>query len=487
MNDLSLRTKLAINSIARISALVATAWAVALLAPNASAQVKSNIKIEHFIYIIQENHSFDSYFGTFPGANGIPAGTMLADTPGGPLTEKPFHLTADNIPDDLNHNWNAAHTAMDGGQMDGFMWSEWPAGLRYWGGQVPPPTQTQAGVKSNALPKRSSNKNSPDQRRLSPNGFADDEDEDDQTVEERNDARMATLGTHSPPLVKDRPSWVIYTLAYMDYNEIPNYWQYAMTFTLCDNFFCSLAGPSEPNHLYALAAQSGGTYKPAPPQSINYYSFPTMGELLLNSGVTWSFYSGTNPQGPSQWKPLPSFTQYHNNPTLDSHLVLTKQFYKDLTDGTLPQVSWIVPAHGVSEHPPEDVPRGMWYVTGLVNAVMQSPYWNSCAIILVWDDWGGLYDHVPPPQVDKYGYGPRVPAIVISPYCVSGVVNHTQFDLTSPLKLIETAFGLSPLTSRDANSNNMLDGFNFSQTPLPPVIITPNTKLDFNHLVPTTP
>jgi phospholipase C len=113
----------------------------------------------------------------------------------------------------------------------------------------------------------------------------------------------------------------------------------------------------------------------------------------------------------------------------------------------------------------------MWYVTGLVNAVMQSSYWNKCAIIITWDDPGGFYDHVPPVQVDKFGFGFRVPALVISPWSRSGVVVHTQYDSTSPLALLETKYGLPALTERDGSSNSMLDCFDFSQTPLPPHII----------------
>jgi phospholipase C len=114
----------------------------------------------------------------------------------------------------------------------------------------------------------------------------------------------------------------------------------------------------------------------------------------------------------------------------------------------------------------------MWYVTGLINAVMQSQYWNSCAIIVTWDDFGGFHDHVPPVNIDEYGFGFRVPAIVISPYSLSGVIVHTQYDLTSPLKLVETAFGLSPLAQRDSNANTMLECLDFNQTPLPPLIIS---------------
>jgi phospholipase C len=104
------------------------------------------------------------------------------------------------------------------------------------------------------------------------------------------------------------------------------------------------------------------------------------------------------------------------------------------------------------------------------------------AIIIIWDDYGGFYDHVSPPQIDTLGYGFRVPALVISPYSQVGVV-HTTYDLTSLLKLIETKFNLPPLTPRDSSSNTMLECFNFEQAPLPPVIITPETQLDFSDMV----
>ena len=128
----------------------------------------------------------------------------------------------------------------------------------------------------------------------------------------------------------------------------------------------------------------------------------------------------------------------------------------------------------------------MWYVTNLINAVMQSPMERHCDYISL-GDYGGFYDHVPPEQTDRYGFGPRVPAIVISPYSRKGTVVHTRFDFTSPLKLIEAKFGLPPLTDCDADANDMLDCFNFFQTPLEPSVITSATKLDFSGMVMTAP
>jgi phospholipase C len=116
---------------------------------------------------------------------------------------------------------------------------------------------------------------------------------------------------------------------------------------------------------------------------------------------------------------------------------------------------------------------------------MQSTYWQKSAIVILWDDYSGFYDHVPPPRAsDLLGDGFRVPALVISPYSRSGV-NHTTYDGTSLLKLVEKAFGLVSLTARDGSANTMLECFDFSQTPLTPLIITPDTKLDFSELEPT--
>ena len=169
------------------------------------------------------------------------------------------------------------------------------------------------------------------------------------------------------------------------------------------------------------------------------------------------------------------------------NVVPLADFFSDIKSGRLPSVCWIVPDGPDSEHPPHDSARGMWYVTKLVNAVMTSDFWKDTAIIITWDDYGGFYDHVAPPKIDKYGYGFRVPGLVISPYARPGFIDHTQFDFTSPLKLIETRFNLPALTDRDRTANNMLSCFDFKQQPLAPDPITQQTKLDFSDLKPTRP
>jgi phospholipase C len=433
-----------------------------------SEPVKTAMPINHFIYIIQENRTFDNYFGTYPGANGIPPGTQLPYRPGGSPEVAPFHLHAFTIPHDLSHSWQAAKTAYNNGKMDGFLWAEWPQALRYyWKGETPQPDPGLIHPKPVNLSKQQKRRKAA------------------QSLEERGG--QYAVGAKKTLPDGPPPGWVLNTLSYYDYNEIPNYWEYARRFVLCDNFFSSLMGPSEPNHLYTVAAQSGGLVNNPPPgiaREEGVYTFPTMAELLQASKVSWKYYDEKpNPKAHSLWNPLPGFKSFQDNPRLMDHLVALSTFFDDLKSDNFPQVAWIVPTGPDSEHPPHDVQRGMWHVTELVNAVMKSKYWKDTAIIVTWDDYGGFYDHVPPPAVDKFGYGPRVPTLVISPYARPGFISHTHFDFTSPLKLIETRFGLEPLTERDKKANDMLDCFNFRQRPLASVIITRDIKLNFSDIV----
>lgn len=480
------------NKSGRPGTEILTVVAVALSLAHGNAQ-ESSLPIQYFIFIVQENHSFDNYFATYPGANGIPARTRLPEYPGGPLVKRPFLTTKTSVPHDLGHSWTSALLAYDNGKMDGFFWASYPAASSYYGQAIPVPTPnpTLVEIVKGSVPKPLAIRRSAMMSgRLSPNGFMDDEDPEEIPRVADTDTEPATP-TPSPtgsPNPADAPHWSRYAMSYVDGSVIPNYWEYASSFTLCDAFFSSLIGPSAPNHLYGIAGQSGdmvNNYKMIMPPNYAYsgiYSFTSVIELLGGGNVSWKYYSGYNPQLENIWNPIPGFEEYASGEgytNVSANLGSTTDFYNDVQNGTLPQVCWITPSVPNSEHPPQNVQTGMWYVTQLINAVMQSPYWNSCAIILTWDDYGGFYDHVAPPQVDEYGFGFRVPTIVISPYALSGTVVHTQYDFTSLLKLVETAFGLGSLTERDSSSNTMLECFNFSQTPLQPVIITENSKLSF--------
>ena len=500
--------------------------------------------LKHFVYIIQENISFDHYFGTFPGADGIPPGATFAYQPGQPATVRPFHLHRTSLPHDLNHSWQAAHVAFNGGKMDGFLWAEWPEALSYyWKGELPPPDPEDVvphdestakedlralkhwvrdllrrfdGDKNQKLSVEELSKaiadtpdlseSAPDPARAGELLRKYDADGDQQLDSEElwKMARKARRGEEEEAIKNGQltkhlnhppktptPEYVLNTLSYYDWHELPNCWEYARRFVLCDRFFSSLAGPSEPNHLYTVAAKSGGL-RNNPPSNIagraGVYTFPTLAELLQNTHVTWKYYDEKpDPRRHSLWNPMPGFRQFQRSPELMSHLVGLSQFYQDVKANQLPNVCWIVPNHADSEHPPADSARGMWYVTNLVNAIMQSEAWKDTVIIVTWDDYGGFHDHVFPPAVDEFGYGPRVPALIISPYARPGFVCHTTFDFTSPLKLIEEHFGLKPLTTRDGAANDMQDCFDFNQSPLPPRVISRETQLDFSDVNTTMP
>jgi uncharacterized protein (TIGR03437 family) len=361
-------------------------------------------KIQHFVFIMQENRSFDHYFGTYPGAEGIPPGVCVPNPGGGPCVA-PSH-DAQPVNQGGAHNWADALNCIDGGLMDGFI-----AGSAQKPGDV--------------------------------------------------------MGWH-------------------DSREISNYWNYARLYVLEDRLFESITSYSLPAHLYMLAAQSGGYIGTGQPQPQSY-SFSEITQLLGSGKIDWRYYVNRGPTAGaadggvanvdadettySFWNPLPAFPAVKNDPTQFGRLTDATQFYTDAQTGKLPQVSWIIPNSGLSEHPPASIATGMNYVTGLVNAVMNSPEWNSTAIFIAWDDWGGFYDHVDPPKVDQYGLGIRVPGLVISPYARQGYVDHKTYSFESWLKLIEERFGVMPMTGRDNTANDMTDAFDFTQQLRPPVLM----------------
>jgi phospholipase C len=195
-----------------------------------------------------------------------------------------------------------------------------------------------------------------------------------------------------------------------------------------------------------------------PTNTRQLYAWTDLTYLLHKAGVSWGYYvyKGTEPdceqdsamscapvqQGPRTpgiWNPLPHFTTVHQDNELGNIQSLNK-FFAAARSGTLPAVSWINPAQLVSEHPPGLVSAGQTYVTGLINAIMEGPNWNSTAVFLSWDDWGGFYDHVPPPVVDGNGFGIRVPAMVISPYARHGLIDHQTLSHDAYNKFIEDVF-----------------------------------------------
>jgi phospholipase C len=234
------------------------------------------------------------------------------------------------------------------------------------------------------------------------------------------------------------------------------------------------------------------------------YAWTDMTYLMHKFGINWAYYvfQGSEPdcendssmtcapveqsaQTPGIWNPLPSFTDVSQDGQL-SNVQSLSNFFTAAADGTLPAVSWINPNGTVSEHPPALVSAGQTYVTGLINAIMRSPEWDSTAIFLSWDDWGGFYDHVVPPVVDSMGLGLRVPGIVISPYARQGYIDHQVLSHDNYNKFIEDDFlggqRLNPLTDGRADPRpdvreaspllgDLSADFDFNQAPRPPVIL----------------
>lgn len=202
-------------------------------------------------------------------------------------------------------------------------------------------------------------------------------------------------------------------------------------------------------------------------------TMPTIGDRLSAKHISWAWYSGGwnnalagNPDPLFQFhhQPFIYFSNYADGTKAKAqHLKDVVDFFSALKTKTLPSVSFIKPLGPDNEHPGyTDLQTGQQYVADLVKAVQDSPYWDDTAIFITYDENGGRWDHMAPPVVDKWGPGTRVPLIVISKYAKRGFVDHTQYDTTSILKFIESRWDLKPLTSRDANANNLLNAFNFS-------------------------
>lgn len=258
--------------------------------------------------------------------------------------------------------------------------------------------------------------------------------------------------------------------------DIPNYFAYARTFTLCDRFFSEILGPSIPNYFMLLAAQTPFLDNPSPEMrgawEVNPDSrpdLPTLVDHLEAKGLTWRSYSvGALPL-------LQLFRRLAKSPSL----VPWERFQDDARKGSLPAVSWLSPPFELSEHPPFSLCRGENWTVAQVNAVMEGPNWSRSAIFVVYDDWGGFGDHVIPPVVEEtqlFGrqpirYGYRVPCLVISPYARPGYISHALYSHVSILKFCETLFDLPPLTHRDAQANDMMDCFNFTQRPLSSLVL----------------
>ena len=242
--------------------------------------------------------------------------------------------------------------------------------------------------------------------------------------------------------------------------DIASYWAYAQQFTLCDNFYTDVASDSTPNHLMLIAADSPVINNPfsGPTPSFNLPSLPAN---LQAAGLTWRNYGGFA---------FPYITQLKSSPWN----LTPQQFATDALAGQLASVSWVYPPNLQSEHPKDAVAFGMQWTVDQVNAIVKGGLWPKTAIFISWDDWGGWYDHVTPPNVEQwtdgtqFRYGSRVPCLVLGPYAKSAFISKTLHSFVSIVKFCEENFGLSPINNRDASAGDMSDCFDFAQAPLGP-------------------
>lgn len=382
---------------------ICTLAATALLAGPAcaSAAVRPTTPVKHVISLMQENHSFDNYFGTYPGADGIPEGTCMLyalDNPKGACA-KPFRIGNRAI-EDINHSSKVFRAQYHRGRMDGFV-----AGL------------TRETGKTSAQ-----------------------------------------------------------TMGHYDDGDIPYYWNVADNFTLFDRFFTSARAGSVTNHMYWMTGTPGNRNGEVIPAK-GFGKLPTIFDRLERRGISWKVYvQNYDPRitfrakilgdrgSQIVWVPLLDYARYIDNPRLFAHIVPIEQYYEDLRRGTLPAVSYVAPS-GASEHPPGSIKAGETFVRTMINALMRSSSWSSSAFTWSYDDWGGWYDHVRPPKVDRFGYGFRAPALLVSAYSKRGYVSHRTLDFTSILKFIEDNWSLKPLASRDRRAQSIADAFDFEAGP----------------------
>ncbi len=443
-----------------------------------------NIPIKHVLIIFQENRSFDDYFGTYPGADGIPMQN------GEPTVCVPDPISGKCVKPYVDHNdincggWHLSQASLADvadGKMNGFI------------------AENEA-VKFGVL------------------GY-------------RGPGKGALVDGRAYCKDRKNPKEADAVMGYHTESDIPNYWAYAKHFVLQDHMFEGLHSWSFPSHLWLVSAWSAicsqdnnpmscvGALEPPNRNAKNPtpFAWTEITYLLHRDHVSWVYYldhgalksSGRGGRGiagreafrmqsskqaamgvPSIWNVLPGFTDVHQDHQM-ANLEDLSRYFVAAKDGTLPSVAWVSPNGVDSEHPPFKVSVGQSYVTKIVNAAMRSPDWDSTAIFITWDDWGGFYDNVVPPRADSLGLGIRVPGLVISPYAKQGYIDHQTLSPDAYLKFIEDVFlhgqRLDPKTDgrpdsrpvvRESNPliGNLMKDFDFSQSPRAPFILPVNPK-----------
>jgi phospholipase C len=302
---------------------------------------------------------------------------------------------------------------------------------------------------------------------------------------------------HTPDPILDLTfPYPTFPYGYVPQSETAPLWTLASQYTLADRMFQSNTGPSFVAHQYIIAGQSA-EYDENPlsstggqlavwgcdspegsaatllgpngtdlPGAFPCFNYQTVADLLDAQGISWRYYA---PTVTNSWSAFDAIRHIRYGPEWATNVISPPpQFITDVQNGTLAQVTWIAPDFAYSDHAgPGATAGGPDWVADVVNAVGASPFWNSTAVLITWDDWGGWYDHVPPVAVDSMGLGFRVPLIVVSPYARPGYISHTQHEFGSFLRFTEEAFNLPSLGTRDAISDDLSDCFDFTQSPQP--------------------
>jgi phospholipase C len=414
---------------------------------NPGEVIPGETPIEHVVFLIKENRTFDHYFGRYPGAEGVRVGQTMERNAQGEwvdggkevkLVQAPYVQ-----PHDITHGFSSGLYSINGGKMNGFN----------------------------------------------------------------------IIGEGG-----DLSGYVQHSRA-----SLPNYWRLADRFVLADRFFTSMYGPTFPEHLYTVAAQANGVVdnktnadtegsycddpleytKRFPLEDLSgddlsrimkleegitdeipgqlmriveywedtrtCFDIPVLPDKLEHNGISWKYYGL-----PDQWmNGLQAIDHVWNGP-MREHVQDPDSIFDDLENGTLPAVSWLIPPEGhANEHPGvgTNVCEGENWTMERLRAIFESDAWPTTAVVIVWDDFGGFYDHVPPPHLDVMGLGPRTPALIVSPYSRpgdnpdGGSIDSTVYEFSSVLAFIERLHGLKPLTKRDKHADPLSGAFDFTQEP----------------------
>ncbi len=379
--------------------------------PTAPPAPPNTGKVRHVVIVVQENRSFDNMFSGFPGADSVQSGVGHA---GQTIALRPWGLEQSG---DIDHDRSGFTAEYADGAMNGF----------------------------------------------------------------------DIVTTYRAP----DPERFAY--AFVPRNESANYWTLARNYTLADHAFSSVSAGSYPQHQFLIAAQSDHVVEgpnaipwgcDSPPGTTTgvaaangsivtgpfpCFDYPTLATSLDRAGLAWRYYTpavrGGDPGG-LLWSAYDSIRAVRYGPEWQTNVISPETtVLKDVASGTLGAVTWVVPSFANSDHPSSASASGPDWVTGIVNAVGDSPFWNSTAIFILWDDWGGWYDHVAPPQLDALGLGFRVPLLVVSPYARHGYVSHVLYEYGSLAKFAEWAFNLPSLGQTDVRAGNLFDCFDFAQKP----------------------